>query len=71
MTFDEWYEANVKYMHIADFNPWLSEAWDAAVLAEREACAKVCEEKFKACMFDDYRDACQDIRAAIQSRSKE
>jgi hypothetical protein len=31
MTFEEWYEDHVKYMNLADFKPWLSEAWDAAL----------------------------------------
>ena len=30
MIFEEWYEENVKYMNLADFKPWLSEAWNAA-----------------------------------------
>ena len=41
MTFDEWYETNVEAMHITDFKPWLSEAWDAGALEERKRCKKV------------------------------
>lgn len=36
MTFEEWYEANVECMHIADFKAWLSEAWDAAIESTKE-----------------------------------
>jgi hypothetical protein len=36
MNFEEWYEANVKYMNTADFKPWMSEAWDAAIEATKE-----------------------------------
>lgn len=39
MTFEEWYEDNVKYMTIADFKPWLHEAWDAAI----DECIKSCK----------------------------
>ena len=41
MTFDEWYVDT-------EFNPMiygaLQAAWQAATLAEREECAKVCDE---------------------------
>jgi hypothetical protein len=47
MTFEDWYEDNVKYMNLADFKLWLHEAFDAGATHEREACAKVCEEGWK------------------------
>jgi hypothetical protein len=44
MTFEEWYEENVEYMHIADFKPWLHEAFDAGIAHEREACASLMDQ---------------------------
>lgn len=44
MTFDEWWQQEP----VSDFSgvqaSHVEAAWNAAVLAEREACAKVCEE---------------------------
>jgi hypothetical protein len=64
MTFEEWYEENVEYMHIADFKPWLHEAFDAGVAHEREACAKVCDDLIGT------RAYAVQCAAAIRTRSK-
>jgi len=49
MTFDEWYELPhddaEKTMHYEDLHRSLClYVWNAAIAAEREACAKVCDE---------------------------
>ena len=41
LHFEQWYEDHVKYMHTADWKPWMHEAWDAGAKAEREKCKKV------------------------------
>jgi hypothetical protein len=41
VAFEQWYEANVEAMNIADFKPWMSEAWDAAIEATKEKMKKV------------------------------
>lgn len=56
-------------------------AWDAAVRAEREACAKVCEEaelrfaglrdRFAYPSDQGAADACSQVAAAIRLRGKE
>jgi hypothetical protein len=50
---------------------WTEKDWDEAAewirQQEREKVAKVCEEKYQSCRFDEYRDACQDIASAIRS----
>jgi hypothetical protein len=35
--------------------------------AALEEAAQVCQEKFEACRWDDYREACQDIESAIRA----
>ena len=41
MTFEEWYEANVEYMTLTDFKPWLAEAWEAGAKDDRDKVKKV------------------------------
>ena len=68
MTFEEWLDGNEV---VSELKPaWIADAhivWDAATLAEREACAKVCEELI-AC--DEY-DPGESFAEAIRNRSKE
>jgi hypothetical protein len=70
VAFNEWYEANVKYMNIADFKPWMSEAWDAAIEATKEKAAKVCEairiERIKSEWDAGHETGCSSCAAAIR-----
>ena len=44
MTFDEWWnEWGVEMAHLPEKSA-AKKAWEAATLAEREECAKVCDE---------------------------
>lgn len=43
MTFDEWWETSDN--EYSDEKNLAKDVWQAATLAEREACAKVCDEK--------------------------
>lgn len=72
MTFDEWWQQEP----VSDFSgvqaSHVEAAWDAAVLAEREACARVCfnlQEPFgRDKSFLEVASLCED---AIRARSKE
>ena len=45
MTFDEWHQKQLDGdTDNCPHEAWERTAWDAAILAEREACAKECEE---------------------------
>jgi hypothetical protein len=75
MTFEEWYKENVEYMHIADFKPWLHEAFDAGVAHEREACAYLRKEiPLKGAPTEEYEngfwDALEMYETAIRVRSE-
>lgn len=64
MTFDEWHQKQLN--GDADNCPheaWERKAWDAAILAEREACAKVVEANYRG-VYDSHTCA-----AAIRGRS--
>jgi hypothetical protein len=66
MTFDQWWKHIFGDKKIPD---WIHEtvvrnAYDAAVKAEREACAKVCEE------WGAWNNIAQDCAAAIRARSE-
>lgn len=73
VAFEQWYEANVEAMNIADFKPWMSEAWDAAAEATKEKAAKVCDgierKKWETLMKGGTLDgiAPKDCAAAIRS----
>jgi hypothetical protein len=68
VAFEQWYEANVEAMNIADFKPWMSEAWEAAIEATKEKAAKVCEEMYNLHEEDwDYCVGLVDCAAAIRS----
>lgn len=43
MTFDEWHREKAKYMEPKDIVHWCAAAFEAGAAAEREACAKVCD----------------------------
>ena len=43
MTFKEWWKHPKQQHWFSDTQNVAQAAWDAAVLAEREACAKICE----------------------------
>lgn len=68
---DEWYEGinNGSPYHWRDVGPdeiWAA-AWDAATLAEREACAKACESPVPGLIYErrpmDWRECARQIRA--------
>ena len=71
MTFEEWFagvypaqwleNGSIDYV-LKD----LKDAWNAAVEAEREACAKACEDQLT---YDEY-DPGKAFAAAIRARSK-
>lgn len=42
MTFDEWYSKHGNG-YSRDYINWMRKAWEGAILAEREQCAKVCK----------------------------
>lgn len=44
MTFEEWFKSRDTHAHTWPMRDQLKQVWDAAIAAEREACAKVCEE---------------------------
>ena len=67
MTFQKWYE-DMCSRYLASYSGYedlLEEAFNAGALAEREACAKVCEE-----LGESNRDAFAqyDCAAAIRAR---
>lgn len=62
MTFDEWHEQKAKYMEPKDIVHWCAAAWEAGAKAEREACAKVCEE------WGAWNGVAQDCAASIRAR---
>ena len=56
MTYDDWRETYSKHGMFND--AMASAAWDAAIAAERERCATICEEHAadKSPPFKDYED---------------
>ena len=56
-----------KLKNVAIFSRWYEEL-DKAVLAEREACAKVCDEIFRKCVDDFEAGAADECAAAIRAR---
>ena len=66
MNFDEWRETY-------SAGPLMNEAmaraaWDAAIAAEREACAKVCDVEAKRLGWPTERFAADNCAAAIRAR---
>jgi hypothetical protein len=70
MTFDEWLSRTVPLDPAQQFVAKC--AWEAATKAEREACAKVCDDIANATEPDDFAlDAVNEAAAAIRLRSND
>lgn len=70
MTFDEWLEVATDGWYLGrmmtdDEKGFAEAAWHAATLAEREACAKLCEEE----LIYGWKPVGERIAAAIRARS--
>ena len=70
MTFDEWLSRTVPLDPAQQLVAKC--AWEAATKAEREACAKVCDDIANATEPDDFAlDAVNEAAAAIRLRSND
>ena len=69
MTFDEWWELHGSKWALPNERLIAKQAWEAATLAEREECAKVCDSRY---LGDNNREDLEAKRcaAAIRARSK-
>jgi hypothetical protein len=65
-TFEAWW-ALTKPAEVDDYRPHFEDCWQAATLAERERCAKVCDEWTKANHV--YVNGAIRCAAAIRSKS--